>query len=219
MPSPQRSAGTARWTLFRRGRSHTDAGACECGKTAAEGGGQRPAWRRRNPARRKRVSSGVCIMRMFLLHLAFRFPKKASRPTSLRSKCRVSGCQGQPTSPQWSGAQWSRCAARGPFVKAPAVGGGWLESAGAPPDALGAPPGQVAPGAGSQQCPSLRRCVCERLFLSDPRGQQCQDQNRSEYSVVLSVCLPQPSSGSRLGTPLLCVCVYTCICVLCKNVF
>ena len=43
------------------------------------------------------------------------------------------------------GAQWSRCAARGPFVKAPAVGGGWLESAGAPPGALGAPPGQAAP--------------------------------------------------------------------------
>lgn len=37
------------------------------------------------------------------------------------------------------------CAARGPFVKAPAVGGGWLESAGAPPGALGAPPGQAAP--------------------------------------------------------------------------
>lgn len=64
------------------------------------------------------------------------------------------------------------------------------------------------PRAGSQHWPSLRQCVCRRLLLSDPRGQQCEDQNRSEYSVVLSVCLPQPSSRSRLGTPLLCVCVY-----------
>ena len=107
------------------------------------------------------------------------------------------------------GAQWSRCAARGPFVKAPAVGGGWLESAGAPPGALGAPPGQAAP----ELAPSsvlLSGTVCKRLLLSDPRGQQCQDQNRSESSVVLSVRLPRPSSRSRLGTP--CVCVFVCVC-------
>lgn len=57
-----------------------------------------------------------------------------------------------------------------------------------------------------------------RVFLSDPRGQQCQDQNRSEYSVVVSVHLRPLSSGSRLGTPYF-VCVCACVCVLCKNVF
>ena len=69
---------------------------------------------------------------------------------------------------------------------------------------------------------SLTRCVCKRVFLSDPRGQQCQDQNRSEYRVAVSVHLRPLPSRSRLGTPYcvcVCVCVCACICVLCKNVF
>ena len=75
--------------------------------------------------------------------------------------------------------------------------------------ALGAPPGQAAPGADSQQS-SLTRCVCKRVFLGDPRGQQCQDQNRSEYSVVVSVHLRPLPSRSRFGTPyFVCVCACT----------
>ena len=61
--------------------------------------GEQQSMRRRTEARleekepslEERVFSSVCVMTTFLLHQAFRLPEKASRPTSLGDKCRVSG--------------------------------------------------------------------------------------------------------------------------------